>query len=73
MLVVGSAQSGCQIAEELYQSGRKVYLSVGGSSGRVPRKYRGQEIVRWLVQMGFYDIGGDAAYIANHMVGQKHM
>jgi putative flavoprotein involved in K+ transport len=27
VLVVGSAQSGCQIAEELYQSGRKVYLS----------------------------------------------
>lgn len=33
--MVGSAQSGCQIAEELYQSGRKVYLSVG-RAGRVP-------------------------------------
>lgn len=55
VLVVGSAQSGCQIAEELYQSGRKVYLSVGASSGRVPRKYRGQEILRWLVQTGFFE------------------
>ena len=36
VLVVGSAQSGCQIAEELYQSGRKVYLSVS-SSPRIPR------------------------------------
>jgi len=47
VLVVGSAQSGCQIAEELYQSGRKVYLSVG-SAGRIPRRYRGQDITRWL-------------------------
>ena len=36
VLVVGSAQSGCQIAQELYQSGRRVYLCVGGA-GRVPR------------------------------------
>jgi len=61
VLVVGSAQSGCQIAEELYQSGRKVYLSVGGSSGRAPRKYRGQEILRWLVPMGFFDQTFDQA------------
>lgn len=43
VLVVGSAQSGCQIAEELYQSGRKVYLSTAGSSGRFPRRYRGKD------------------------------
>ena len=54
MLVVGSAQSGCQIAEELYQSGRKVYLSVG-NSGRIPRRYRGQDITRWFYDIGFYD------------------
>jgi putative flavoprotein involved in K+ transport len=53
VLVVGSAQSGCQIAEELYQSGRKVYLCVGGSSGRVPRRYRGRDIVYWLYHTGF--------------------
>lgn len=51
VLVVGSAQSGCQIAEELYQSGRKVYLSVG-SSGRVPRRYRGKDITRWIEEIG---------------------
>jgi putative flavoprotein involved in K+ transport len=55
VLVAGSAQSGCQIAEELYQSGRKVYLCVGGSSGRVPRRYRGRDGTKWLHQLGFFD------------------
>jgi putative flavoprotein involved in K+ transport len=41
------AQSGAQIAEELYQSGRKVYLSIG-SAGRVPRRYRGRTLVTGL-------------------------
>jgi putative flavoprotein involved in K+ transport len=54
VLVVGSAQSGCQIAEELYQTGRKVYLSVG-NSGRFPRRYRGLEITRWLDKLEFFD------------------
>jgi putative flavoprotein involved in K+ transport len=53
VLVVGSAQSGCQIAEELYQSGRKVYLSVG-QAGRFPRRYRGKDFTRWLDKAGFY-------------------
>ena len=53
VLVVGSAQSGCQIAEELYQSGRMVYLSVGGSA-RVPRRYRGKDITQWFDELGFY-------------------
>ncbi len=35
VLVVGTGQSGAQIAQELYQRGRKVYLSIG-SAGRVP-------------------------------------
>lgn len=52
VLVVGSAQSGCQIAEELYQSGRTVYLCVG-SAGRVPRRYRGKDIFEWLTLSGF--------------------
>jgi putative flavoprotein involved in K+ transport len=54
VLVVGSGQSGCQIAEEIYQSGRKVYLSLGGT-GRVPRRYRGKDIVEWLLSIGFFD------------------
>jgi len=54
VLVVGSGQSGCQIAEELYQAGRPVYLSTG-STGRVPRRYRGRDIFDWLIAAGFFD------------------
>ncbi|MCU0522794.1 MAG: NAD(P)-binding domain-containing protein [Anaerolineae bacterium] len=54
VLVVGSGQSGSQIAEELYLSGRKVYLSVGGS-GRGPRRYRGKDIFEWLHLTGLLD------------------
>jgi putative flavoprotein involved in K+ transport len=54
VLVVGSAQSGCQIAEELYQSGRQVYLCVG-RAGRVPRRYRGRDYHWWLDKIGLFD------------------
>jgi putative flavoprotein involved in K+ transport len=54
VLVVGSAQSGSQITEELYRSGRQVYLCVG-KSGRVPRRYRGKDIFTWLMLTGFID------------------
>lgn len=54
VLVVGSGQSGCQIAEELYQSGRKVYLCVG-SAGRAPRRYRGKDAFDWLQLAHFLD------------------
>jgi putative flavoprotein involved in K+ transport len=54
VLVVGSAQSGAQIAEELYQSGRKVYLSVS-RAGRVPRWYRGKDANWWHDRIGDYE------------------
>lgn len=54
VLVVGSAQSGCQIAEELHRSGHKTYLCVG-TAGRVPRRYRGKDIFEWLHLSGFLD------------------
>jgi len=54
VLVVGTGQSGAQIAQELYQSGRKVYLSIG-SAGRVPRRYRGKDINDWFARMGMFD------------------
>jgi putative flavoprotein involved in K+ transport len=53
VLVVGSGQSGAQIAEELYQSGRRVYLSVS-RAGRVPRRYRGKDANWWHDKMGDY-------------------
>jgi putative flavoprotein involved in K+ transport len=54
VLVIGTGQSGAQIAEELYQSGRKVYLSIG-SAGRVPRRYRGRDISEWFTRIGLFD------------------
>jgi putative flavoprotein involved in K+ transport len=54
VLVVGSSQSGAQIAEELYQSGRKVFLSVGRNV-RAPRRYRGLDIHRWSQLLGMFD------------------
>ncbi len=54
VLVVGSGQSGCQIAEELYQAGRTVYLSTG-TCGRAPRRYRGQDVFAWLKAVGMLD------------------
>jgi hypothetical protein len=58
VLVVGSVQSGAQIAEELYESGRKVYLSVS-KSGRVPRRYRGQDMNWWSDLLGAYERTAD--------------
>ena len=54
VLVVGSGQSGAQIAEELYRSGRKVYLSVSRAE-RVPRRYRGHDANWWHDRMGDYE------------------
>jgi putative flavoprotein involved in K+ transport len=47
VLVVGSAQTGVQLVEELRAAGREVYLSVG-SAGRFPRRYRGRDSFVWL-------------------------
>jgi putative flavoprotein involved in K+ transport len=54
VLVVGSGQSGAQIAEDLVHSGRTVYLCVG-SAGRAPRRYRGRDTWEWLSLSGFLD------------------
>ncbi|MCW5735125.1 MAG: NAD(P)-binding domain-containing protein [Enhydrobacter sp.] len=51
VLVVGSGASGAQIAEELLRAGRRVYLSVGRHR-RMPRRYRGRDLIWWLTAMG---------------------
>lgn len=55
VLVVGTGQSGCQIAEDLHLAGRTVHLCVG-SAPRSPRMYRGKDVVEWLESMGYYDM-----------------
>jgi len=55
VLVVGSGQSGCQIAEDLHLAGRKVHLAIGNAP-RCARRYRGKDVVDWLDDMRYYDI-----------------
>mgnify|MGYP003154588649 FL=1 len=55
VLVVGTGQSGCQIAEDLHLAGREVHLAVGPAP-RVSRFYRGRDVVAWLDDMGHYRI-----------------
>jgi putative flavoprotein involved in K+ transport len=54
VLVIGSGQSGSQIAEDLALAGRRVYLSTS-RVGRFPWIYRGEQLIRWLVDCGFWD------------------
>ncbi len=74
VLVVGSGQSGAQIAEDLHLAGRQVHLAVG-TAPRVARFHRGRDIVAWLQDRGHYDMGIDehpegtaARKEANHYV-----
>ena len=54
VLVVGGSASGVQIAEELQASGRPVTVAVG-EHVRVPRSYRGRDILWWLDAVGILD------------------
>jgi len=54
LLVVGAGSSGVQIAAELRESGRQVYLSVGAHN-RPPRRYRGRDCVWWLGVLGKWE------------------
>lgn len=74
VLVVGTGQSGCQVAEDLHLAGRRVHLAVG-SAPRVARRYRGRDVVAWLDDMGYYrraitgfDDADAVRFRANHYV-----
>ncbi len=54
VFVVGSGQSGCQIAQDLNESGRQVYLCTG-SAGRIPRRYRGKDGMWWADKQGIFN------------------
>ena len=54
VLVIGSGASGAQITEELLRAGRRVYLSVGRHR-RMPRRYRGRDLIWWLSAMGLLE------------------
>jgi putative flavoprotein involved in K+ transport len=54
VLIVGSGETGSQIAEELARAGREVWLS-GGRSWWTPRRYRGRDIAAWFRVTGWLD------------------
>jgi putative flavoprotein involved in K+ transport len=58
VVVVGSGQSGCQITEDLLAAGRRVYLCTS-RVGRLPRRYRGREVLVWWREMGIMDVRVD--------------
>jgi putative flavoprotein involved in K+ transport len=55
VLVVGSGQSGCQIAEELHLSGREVFLACGRASW-FPRRLGDRDLSWWALETGFLDV-----------------
>lgn len=59
VLIVGSGQSGCQIAEELAEAGRDVYLSCGRAPW-LPRRVGDHDFVWWLYESGFLDATVDS-------------
>lgn len=65
VLVVGSGQSGAQIAEDLHLAGRQVHLATGNAP-RVARFYRGKDVVDWLDEMGYY-----RQSVAEHPLGRN--
>ena len=74
VMVVGTGQSGSQIAEDLHLKGRTVHLCVG-TAPRVNRRYRGRDVVNWLDEMNYYETtidkhpeGSNAPHATNHYV-----
>jgi Pyridine nucleotide-disulphide oxidoreductase len=52
VLIVGSGQSGCQLAEELNEAGREVFLACGRAPW-IPRRVGGRDIFWWALETGF--------------------
>jgi putative flavoprotein involved in K+ transport len=59
VLVVGSGQSGCQIAEELHEAGRDVFLACG-RAGWAPRRIGDHDLFWWLLETGDLDEAVDS-------------
>jgi putative flavoprotein involved in K+ transport len=59
VLVIGSGQSGAQIAEELRKTGRAVTLACGRAPW-APRRWAGHDVVWWLAESGFMDAPASA-------------
>jgi putative flavoprotein involved in K+ transport len=58
VLIVGTGNSGCQIADELLRSGRRVFLAISRHT-RAPRRYRGKDVIWWYENLGRFDVNID--------------
>jgi putative flavoprotein involved in K+ transport len=54
ILVIGSGQSGCQIAEELHEAGREVFLACGRAPW-APRRIGDHDLLWWALEAGYLD------------------
>lgn len=54
VMIIGSAQSGCQVAEDLLDAGRNVFLSTSPVP-RIPRRYRGKDFMDWFAECKFME------------------
>jgi putative flavoprotein involved in K+ transport len=61
VLVVGASSTGAQLADEIRKSGRAVTLAVGRHI-RLPRRYRGKDILWWFDRMGLFDETAEDVY-----------
>jgi putative flavoprotein involved in K+ transport len=76
VLVIGSGQSGCQIAEELHQAGRDVFLACG-RAGWAPRRIGDRDLFWWLLEVGDLDdplssLASPAARLAANVQATGH-
>ena len=77
VVVVGSGNSGGQIAEDLAAAGRRVFLATG-HNGRMPRRYRGRDITLWLEESGLFDVpsntfaGAEGKLAGRPLLGAGH-
>src|SRR5439155_24163324 len=56
-------------AEDLAEAGKKVYLATS-KVARIPRRYRGKDIIEWLMEMGFFNLKTEAVTDPN-VLGMK--
>ncbi len=72
VLVIGASATGVQLAEEVAKAGRQVTLAVGRHT-RLPRRYRGRDILWWIDTMGGFtapaDPADEASFPAPQLVG----
>ena len=76
VLIVGSGQTGCQVAEELDAAGRKVFLSCGRAPW-APRRMGGRDLVWWIVESGWWqrklsDLTSPAARLISNPLATGH-